>query len=421
MFHVDAPPCVIVDGDIIYEAVEPVVAKYAGTVRHSLWPEPRWQGWDALVVVGKLPSYIPRASHLRVVQLGGQPIGTFAGKGGPRSNDYSISRNRTPGHELVIPHGLGDARTEFVKQHLIPILPEKPHDRSAIPKPVLATDEEWCPILENADGRAIAVVYRPHNYAQEVWYLPEEGTAVLDAVIALAFEEWSAQAPERFPSSPKWTTREQWMSAHHHQRICAAHEKTHQLENQIAQLTTEIETQETELEKIHDEAARSFHQRLLTEYDDALVDAVAQTLEVLGFAVVNLDKQLAPGEPKMGDLLVSEGEWKAVVEVKGYTKGAKANDLLTVNRHRRMYERKHDSVQGVWYVVNSWRLTSPDSRQKMLNGFDDHIEEFGQDDGLTVDTRDLFKLLKQVESDDLDAAEARKTLVAQTGRLVVDE
>ncbi|NKR94316.1 hypothetical protein GS483_19515 [Rhodococcus hoagii] len=245
--------------------------------------------------------------------------------------------------------------------------------------------------------------------------------AVLDAVLALTFEEWSTQAPERFPSSPKWTTHEQWMSAHHHQQIRAAHEKTRQLQNQIAQLTAEIETQETELEKIHDEAARSFHQRLLTESDDALVDAVAQTLEVLGFAVVNLDKQLAPGEPKMGDLLVSDGSWTAVVEVKGYTKGAKANDLLTVNRHRRVYEKKHGDVQGVWYVVNSFRLTSPDSRQKMLNGFDDHIEEFGQGDGLTVDTRDLFKLLKKVESDDLDAAEARKILVAQTGRLVFDE
>lgn len=90
---------------------------------------------------------------------------------------------------------------------------------------------------------------------------------------------------------------------------------------------------------------------------------------------------------------------------------------MAVARHRRVYEQKHRRVQRMWYVANSFRLDDPGSRPRILDGADEHVEDFAQDDGLAIDTRDLFDLLKQVESGQLDAAAAREKLKTQTGRL----
>ncbi|MGW0358515.1 hypothetical protein ACWDXV_30355 [Nocardia nova] len=93
-----------------------------------------------------------------------------------------------------------------------------------------------------------------------------------------------------------------------------------------------------------------------------------------------------------------DGDWTTSAEVKGYTKGAKSNDLSTVGRHRRVYEKKHQDVQRMWYVANSFRLDSPDSRPKILDSADEHIDDFAQDDGLAIDSRVLFDLLMLVET-----------------------
>ncbi|MEU6587464.1 hypothetical protein [Nocardia sp. NPDC046763] len=46
----------------------------------------------------------------------------------------------------------------------------------------------------------------------------------------------------------------------------------------------------------------------------------------------------------------------------------------------------------MWHVANSFRLNSPEGRPKILDGADERIEDFAQDDGLVIDTRDLFDL-----------------------------
>ncbi|MCP2278679.1 hypothetical protein APR09_004261 [Nocardia amikacinitolerans] len=260
------------------------------------------------------------------------------------------------------------------------------------------------------------MVCQPHCVALEVWYLPEEAIDVLDAVLHLAFEEWNAQDSKLFPSSPKWTTDVRWMSAEQQKQIESVGAKIDAARREVIRLTATIEVSEVELDKLIKDAEQAPQRQLLTDNDETLVEAVMYTLTELGFDVVDLDKQLAEGEPRMGDLSVSDGDWAAVAEVKGYIKGAKSNDLLTVAKHRRLYEKTHPDVQRMWYIVNSFRLDSPDSRPKILDGADDHIEDFAQDDGLVIDTRDLFDLLKQFQKGDLAAEFVREALKAATGR-----
>lgn len=115
---------------------------------------------------------------------------------------------------------------------------------------------------------------------------------------------------------------------------------------EVVRLTDAIAAYEV---KVDDELQRATEQspqrRLLMDHADSLVDSVLFALATLGFEVIDLDMQVAEGEPKMCDLSVADGDWMSIVEVKGYTKGAKANDFRTVARHCRVYEKKHGDVQ----------------------------------------------------------------------------
>ncbi|MEV6071852.1 hypothetical protein AB0L82_35385 [Nocardia sp. NPDC052001] len=424
VFGENPPPRVIVDSDEAQrDHVSAIVSKYAKTIRPGLDPEPRWLSWDAAVLIGD--TRLPNESALRVVQVGGSAVGVYEQKVDLRTIYHRPRRYLQPGHELVIPPSLSEARKEFVKRYLIPALPSAPAHRLVFDRPVGASEDNWVPLLENADGLAVAVLYQPHQGAREVWYLPEAAIDVLDPALHLAFAEWNSQDPKHFPSSPAWTADVRWMSTEQQKQIEIVRGEIEQAQQQVALLTANIHSGEMRLDQLTRDAEQSPQRRLLTDNDDSLVEAVMYALTTLGFTVFDLDKQLSPGEPRMGDLSVSDTGWTAIAEVKGYTKGAKSNDLLTVGRHRRVYEKKHGNVQGMWYIANSFRLDSPDARPKILDGADEHVEDFAQDDGAVLDTRDLFDLLKQVETGDSTAESARAALKAVKGRLrthdVLDE
>ncbi|WP_157184827.1 hypothetical protein [Nocardia niigatensis] len=420
VYGVNPPPCVIVLGaEAENDQVTPIVSKYAKTIRGGLDPQPRWLSWDAVVAIGY--PHLPLDTALRVVQVGGgQAAGAYVQRSSTRTMYHYPRRYIEPGHELVIPANLSDARRDLVKRHLIPALPDAPSNRSVFHRPPGADDDNWVPILENADGNAIAVIYRPHAGASEVWYLPEEAIDILDPALHLAFGEWNSQDPKRFPSSPKWTSDVRWMSAHQQKQIEAVRAEIEEAREQVVLLTASIEFGEVKLDELMRDAEQSPQRRLLTDNDDSLVEAVMYALRKFGFVVVDLDKQLSEGEPRMGDLSVSDEDWTAIAEVKGYTKGAKSNDLLTVGRHRRVYEKKHGDVQRMWYVANPFRLDSPDGRPKILDGADEHIADFAHDDGSVIDTRDLFDLLKRVDTGDLTPESAREALKEAKGRLQLD-
>ncbi|MET7770194.1 hypothetical protein [Nocardia sp. NPDC005366] len=413
------PPCVLISGaEAVLDQVEPIVRKYTQSVRRGLEPEPRWLSWDALVAIGT-PS-LPLNCNLRVIQVGGDAAGAYVEKSPGSTRYHYPERVDRSGHELRIPQGLSDARREFVKRYLIPVLPKEPFTRSVFVPPPGTDSNNWIPILGSVDGDPIAVIYRPHEGAREVWYLPEQAIDVLEPALNLAFQEWHGQDRTRFPSSPTWTSDVRWMSLQDEVQIEGLRTEIAEAHAELARLTARIGVSEVNLDGLIRDAGRSPQRRLLTDHDDALVDAVTHALTELGFDVTNLDRQLAEGQAKQSDLSVTEGDWTAMVEVKGYTKGAKSNDLLAVGRHRRIYERAHKEVQRMWYIANAFRLDPPASRPNILDGADEHVTEFAQDDGLIIDTRELFDMIKRVEMGGLTAESARAILKAATGRLQLD-
>ena len=79
-----------------------------------------------------------------------------------------------------------------------------------------------------------------------------------------------------------------------------------------------------------------------------------------------MDEKLREGELKREDLrLTHEGlpGWQAIVEVKGYTRGAKTNDARQIREHRDHYiaEVGQPPDLTVW-LANPFRTLDPSSR-----------------------------------------------------------
>lgn len=424
------PPCVLVGGDDrdVEDRIATAVSKYTESIAPVV-SSVRWKSWDSIVTIGR-PYYLndlPDSREVRVVQIGGSPLGRFRGStGGSSGISPASSRPDSynglrpvfrPGHELLIPQGLSEERANLVKRHIIPLLPRYPDVRTVLYRPDSAEDVEWQPLLENADGQAIAVIYRPHRGAREVWYFPEEADHALDAILPAAFTEWNAQDPNRFPSSPSWTSDARWMSAEQQQHVLALRNEIDSAREQIDHLTSAIREFEVKLDVLSGDVEQSPQRKLLMATGDDLVEAVAYALKAFEFDVVDLDALVSEGVAKTADLLVSEDDWSAIVEVKGYAKGAKSNDLMDVMKHRRAYEHRHGSHAGnMWYVANIFRKQSPESRPEIFAGADDQLDSFADPDGLVIDTRELFDLLKQIESGAVSPSAARAVLKNSTGR-----
>lgn len=141
------PPCVIihVSTDRRLDDVKAVVSRHTESILVGVEPEPRWQSCDVLVAVGGRNRY-PSADGLRIIKIGGSAPGAFdVTWEDNRSSSSSPMRTRRPGHELVIPSTLSDARREFVERYLLPVLPQNPVHRSVFEMPLGASEETWRP------------------------------------------------------------------------------------------------------------------------------------------------------------------------------------------------------------------------------------------------------------------------------------
>ncbi len=100
--------------------------------------------------------------------------------------------------------------------------------------------------------------------------------------------------------------------------------------------------------------------RVLWADGEELVAGVTEILTSLGFRVRDMDSELAPGSPKGEDLrltLDGPGEWEALVEVKGYTRGTKTNDARQIRAHRELYIQETGRLPDLTlWIANPHRL-----------------------------------------------------------------
>ncbi|MFM9261257.1 hypothetical protein ACKAMS_21720 [Rhodococcus sp. 5A-K4] len=415
IYDEDPRPRVLITGvsDDASEFVK-VVEQYSGVVHvvgaheYSI----RWESWDAVVSVGR-PNR--NEDHLLILQLGGEPTGTWDSRR-PNSEQgrfREIGVWRSHGKELETNDDLDASLRTLVKSDLIPLLRQRLDTRRVIAPPDFDRDSSYFhPLVSDLDGNADAAIYRPDSGPREIIYLPDSVTDIRPWLL-YAFERWAAIDPDTFPAAPDWTDNPEWMTADEidaRETWVAACDAAEKARLEVERIEKESQSALRELREKADSAERI----LLTANADPLVQAVAAALTRLGFVVEDMD---AKGGEKLEDLRVRDGDWIALCEVKGYTKGGSVTDLGKINRFVERYARDTGQWPDArWYVVNQFRERDPSSRMQLLRGQDADVEGFAESDGLAIDTRSIFLLDKDVASGVKTSDEARRLLRESTGR-----
>lgn len=230
------------------------------------------------------------------------------------------------------------------------------------------------------------------------------------AWLRLAWKTWVEQGHMNTPGPPDGFEDSAWMTAVEldiHTRIGA---RQAELEEVANRLSSEISALDAELESAKSDALGG-HRRLLTESGEFLVDAVSEAFKLLGFEVTDMDVVHAE---RREDLRVADpsADWVALVEVKGYTKGGKANDFLQFSKFQRLFALEERRTQDAcWYVVNAYLAHPPAVRDGPFTSSQDAVRAFAESsEGLVIPTTELFRLVRDVETGARSAAEARACL-----------
>jgi hypothetical protein len=156
----------------------------------------------------------------------------------------------------------------------------------------------------------------------------------------------------------------------------------------------------------------------LTAQGEDLVAEVTAALSEIGFVVVDMDKERGDKGEKLEDLQVSDGDWRGIVEVKGYggRRTARTNDLLQIGRAVVRYVMSIGSPPNAqWYVVNQMAGSDPSQRPKPLAANPDDVATFAASGGLVIDTAELFRIREAVRRGELAALDARQLLKDSKG------
>ncbi|MFE6234657.1 hypothetical protein [Cellulosimicrobium sp. NPDC057862] len=199
----------------------------------------------------------------------------------------------------------------------------------------------------------------------------------------------------RFPGEPDWQAGTTWATPDLARAHEARRERVAERDRLVAQAEQDIADASARIQASRDDAAAGVW-RLLTEDGDQLVHAVLDALTTLGFDVEELDEEHHKVHGRrLEDLRVTDPavpEWESLVEVKGYAKGAKANDVHQVTQAPTTYfaMERGRPPRTVWHVVNVQRGTDPSTRATALPS-DGDLQALTDAPGALIDTRDLFR------------------------------
>jgi hypothetical protein len=274
------------------------------------------------------------------------------------------------------------------------------------------------PFLRTADGKVLAGALRRFPGQGQCWLLPDCSLDVPSWVRA-AVSAWHKKDPARFPFDFEWKSAPRWMTARQEAELAKLMAVREQGRKMLAEWRT---TERAALDALAKATvdAESSERQLLTEQGEPLVKAVLRTLGTLGFAVEDMDK-VFPENDRREDLRVKDAQdasWVALVEVRGYHRGAAMSDLQRLDRFaRRLARETGRDPTRLWYVVNQFIARDPDSRAAPLKANPVEVEVFAEDGGLVIDTTTLFQLVKAIQSGRLSTAIVRDHLKASTGSL----
>lgn len=220
--------------------------------------------------------------------------------------------------------------------------------------------------------------------------------------------------PGSVPPDTEWKTSERWSPP----EVSGFLQDLQALTDEHAKAISEFQGRELALNEQLKQAARRADEgsgRLLTADGDDLTAAVLEAFTDLGFIVRDMDDHHdEKAGAKLEDLRVDDvsvPDWHCIAEVKGYTKGAKVNDVsqITGRPVAAFTKETGDFPSTVWHIVNAWRGTSPSTRPVAIPN-DDDLKPLTDAAGALIDTRDLFEAWRDVQAGKVEADAVRESL-----------
>lgn len=275
---------------------------------------------------------------------------------------------------------------------------------------------EIYPLLTEAGAGTLVIAGCVMSAGITTVFLPFTARKYLADWLQALFEYFQTLNEHRFPVKSLDATKSQWMTAAELKAKAAltefdAMESARRLANSEARM---------KLEQAAEEAGRMSAQLrlLLSGTGVELVEACAAVLTELGFQVEDADVLPQHKAAKQEDLRISIDGLVILAEVKGYGKGAKANDLEQLKKAAMVYAMNENSEPNhLWYVVNSFRGVDPDDRPLVLASNSEQVEGFAKVfSGVVVDSRDLYCLIRDVQLGVRSRESARMLLLSAHGR-----
>ena len=368
--------------------------------------------WD-LLVTHKDPLSIP--DHLFIVAIAEDAVPRF-GLAAMPGRDYSQAPVSYGGlsraSEFTIPGGLPHRIDQLVESQLLPVARSRSANLTLWPAGAMR------PFLVTSDGGAIAGSFLRLGGKAECWCLPNYISQPA-AWVAAALQVWHDQDAVRFPKTD-WLRTDKWRTPDENELA----RRLDRLRNRRSELQTKLDQEEDSLISKLSTAERegdATHRVLLTGQGRELVEAVSAVLTSFGFRIIDMDSIWAENNRREDLRATIEGtdDWTAIIEVRGYEKGAALNDLVRLHgRFRTMFLRETGRLPDrSWYIVNQFIKQSPDERPIVLASQNRELEAYSEDGVLAVDTVDLFKLWIAVETGQASVEQVRQQLREATGRL----
>lgn len=353
----------------------------------SEWP---WSETDMVVSPGRVVA--PQSLHVLTWGLGGHDL-TFDFSSG--SEVLLVERVRNLGRELKTPVDTAtfaaaiDDLLESASRSDTACDGLRPRN-AGLMKLVVSTEKPIAAIYSRRPNTPLDIKNGESNLGIGL-AIPEEA----DPVFWLRgfLELLAGLDPSTVPAAPaRLNHPEHWYTP----AEVAIAERIRRIGGQVEELRAELRDLQAALQA-EGELAEDRERAVLWRDGDDLEEAVATLLGDLGFAVRLLDREIPPGQPRREDYHITldgKPEWVVIGECKGYTKGARANDLAEINKHVKAFVREQRrEPDRVWWVINDHRNEDPSGRALALQGHRDRPVNF---DVVAVPTRDLFRLWRDV-------------------------
>lgn len=380
--------------------------------------------YDAAVTIEEEPGRL--SPHLHVLAIGSR---TLDMKDLDEGRSTSFGRYfETHADQLEIPDGLPTGLQRLISRSIVPNLVRgtEKHTWGYHESRFHTSTSDVCtgdlkgdcvPFLHVGPAKMpIALERRRDEQGGAIcWAIPAEST---DRV------EWFRQFlkrvrevdPDKFAGDAEWRTSSEWAPPHAMKLVREGEELSKRREVFLAESDRQIRENEQALEASLD-AANGGVLRILTSQGEPLVDAVTDVLTQFGFTVQNMDPiHVARHGTKFEDLQVRDSDdpdWVAIVEVKGFSKGVKVNEIAKVTQRPvvQFLKDNNKSPSAVWAIANHDMALDPQHRGSFVGNPDVDLHNFENvDGGACFDTRDIYRLWRTVESGEMTAKAARTTL-----------